>query len=299
MAKGKIKKAFVAAGLILTMIPALTGCTNYKIERAETINEKITHVLQQEEVSYGDSTVNEFKLIGADVAKTAFEFGVKFNGVAELSNGENAFTSVEYAVPSEYFINLKKDSSDKAVFNVLEKIVDNIKMAKCTITPVSDLSNVSDTLVKNAPTPFEKYSITEGMVYNISQPTFNDKECTVAFEVKTLMELTKRKPKSGDWGVGIGFDGHVVFGYGVPITPTKVTGTFTTLDKFTFQVDKEVYNQMKQDPKMVYDYVVNAINSKDRDAVSADRIVTSDVAYNSSDLLNVLSIQDLEDSLDK
>ena len=299
MAKGKIKKAFVAAGLILAMIPVLTGCTNYKIERAEIINDKITHVLQQENVVYNDATVQDFKLIGADVAKTAFEFGVKFNGVAELSNGDNAFTSVEYVVPSEYFIDLSKESSEKAVFNVLEKIVDNIKMSKCSITPVSDLSNVSDTLVKNTPTPFEKYNIADGMVYNISQPTFNDKDCSVSFEVKTLMELTKYKKGKGDWGVGIGFQGQVIFGYGIPITPTKVTGTFTTLDKFTFKVDKESYNQMKQDPKMVYDYVVNAINEQDRNAISTDRIVTSDVAYNSSDLLDVLSIQGLEDSLNK
>ena len=295
MAKGKIKKAFVVAGVLLSLVPVLTGCT---VERAETINDKITHVLQQENVSYGDNTIQDFKLIGADVAKTAFEFGVKLNGVAELSNGDNTFTSVEYAVPSEYFINLTKDSSEKAVFNVLERIVDNIKMSKCTITPVSDLSNVSDSFVKNTPTPFEKYNITDGMVYNISQPTFNDEKCTVTFEVKTLMELTRTKVKPG-WGVGLGFDCQIVFGYGVPITPTKVTGTFTTLDKFTFAVDKEVYNQMKQDPKMVYDYVVNAINNQDAKAFKADRIVTSDVAYNQADLLDVLSIQGLEDSLNK
>ena len=80
---------------------------------------------------------------------------------------------------------------------------------------------------------------------------------------------------------------------------TQARGTFTTLDKYTFQVDDNIYEQMKNDPKMVYDYVVNAINSKDRSKVDADRLLTSDVAYNESDLLNLVTIDSLEEGLSK
>ncbi|MBQ8844767.1 MAG: hypothetical protein IJ008_01980 [Clostridia bacterium] len=296
--KGKLKKAFLALGLVLALTPALVGCSNYKMEKADEISTKITHVMQEENINYNDASVTQFKLIGADVAKTAFEFGVKFNGVAELSNGENAFATAEYKVPSEYFINLKKKSSEEDVFKVLDRIVSEIKVSKCTVTPVKDLSETSDAFVKNSPSPFNKYSIDEGMVYNITPPTFDDTNKTVTFEVKTLMELVKNKSKPG-WGVGIGFDGTIAFGYGVPITMTQARGTFTTLDKYTFQVDDNIYEQMKNDPKMVYDYVVNAINSKDRSKVDADRLLTSDVAYNESDLLNLVTIDSLEEGLSK
>ena len=296
--KGKIKKAFIALGLVIALIPTLTGCTNYKIEKADEISTKITHVMQDENINYNDATVTQFKLIGADVAKTAFEFGVKFNGVAELSNGESAFACAEYKVPSEYFVNLKKKSSEKDVFKVLDKIVSEIKVSKCTITPVKDLSETSDAFVRNSPSPFNRYSIDEGMVYNITPPTFDDANKTVSFEVKTLMELVKNKTKPG-LGLGIGFDGSIAFGYGVPITMTQARGTFTTLDKYTFQVDDNIYEQMKNDPKMVYDYVVNAINTNDRSKIDADRLLTSDVAYNEADLLNLVTINNLEDGLSK
>ena len=183
---GKIKKVFVTAGIIASLLPFLTGCTDAKIreQRGDDLNTQITHILKGELASKEQFDLLNFELIGTDVAKTAFDFGVKFNGVASLSNGDKAFASLNYSVPSEEFLKLEKRSDAKQVYNVLDKIVQQYKPDSYSITPVTNLVNINDAFTKNAPTPFNGYNITDAMVYNLSKPIFNDQDKTIAFDVK-------------------------------------------------------------------------------------------------------------------
>ena len=292
------KKTFLAVSAVASILPFLASCTAAeKKDNYEDLSSKITSIVQQEDVKkLSGYDIERFSLIGADVAKTAFDYGVKFNGVVKMQNGDTGYASLGYVVPSEYFINLKKTSKHNDVFGVLDRIVSELKFSTCDAVVVKDISKTNQSIVGNAPTPFENYAIKEGLIYNLSAPTFNDESKTISFDVKTLVEVGKSKSSSG-FGIGFGFDGTVGAGIGVG-APKRYTGAFTTLDRYNFSVDEEIYNQMKQNPEMVYDYVVEAINNK-QSLFSAERVGTANVSYDEADFMDVLDISGLEDSLER
>ena len=122
----KIKKAFVTAGIAATLIAFMTGCdSNFREKKGDELSTKITHILQDKIAAEEPYELLDFQLMGTDVAKTAFNFGVKFNGVASLSNGDKAFASLNYSIQSTEFLKLEKRSEAKKVYNILDKIVQN------------------------------------------------------------------------------------------------------------------------------------------------------------------------------
>lgn len=296
MANNKLAKIFVTAGAIVAMLPLLAGCGSYKMDRVEQLNTDVSYVLSQQIEMNEDYGLVDYQFIGADVAKTAFDFGVKFNGVSSLTNGEVAFTSLDYVIPSEEFIELEKNSTTKQVYNVLDEIVAKYEPAGYTVTPVTSLTEINDVFVKNAPTPFHGYNLTDGMVYNLGQPKFDQENLQVTFDVKTLMELSKVKRQAG-WGICLGFDGTVCFGYGLPITGSLARGTFTTIDRYTITVDQQTFDAMQQDQKLVYQYCATAIKAGDENNIKAERQITSMVTYDEADLLSQLDMPTIEDEL--
>ncbi|MBE7074696.1 MAG: hypothetical protein E7376_01795 [Clostridiales bacterium] len=294
----KLKKMFVTVGVIASLTPFLAGCnSNYKEKRADELNTQITHVLKGELESQEAYDLLDFKLIGTDVAKTAFDYGVKFNGVASLSNGESAYASLNYSIPSTEFLKLEKRSSAKQVYNLLDKIVQQYKPVSYSITPVTNLVNINDAFVKNAPTPFKGYNIKDALVYNLAAPEFNDEDKTISFDVKTLMEVDKVKIKPG-WGLCVGFSGPVCFGFGMPIA-VHSNGTFTTIDKYVIKVDDKTYEAMKANPKAIYDACAEKINGKNNLEMKADRKLTSYVTYDEADLLDIEDIHSLNNDLSR
>ena len=296
MANNKLAKIFITAGAIVAMLPLLAGCTSYKMDRAEQLNTNVTHVLSQQIEMNEDYGLVDYQFIGADVAKTAFDFGVKFNGVSSLTTGEVAFTSLDYVIPSEEFIELEKSSTTKEVYNVLDEVVANYEPVGYSVTPVTSLTEINDVFVKNAPTPFKGYNLQDAMVYNLGKPKFDQENLQVTFDVKTLMELSKIKRQSG-WGLCLGFDGTVCFGYGIPITYSRAQGTFTTIDRYTITVDQQTFDAMQKDQKLVYEYCATAIKAGDENNIKAERQITSMVTYDEADMLKQLDMPTIEDDL--
>lgn len=294
----KFTKVFIAMALVGSMIPFLGGCTSDLPDHVEDLNTRVEHVLGEQISAKEAYKLVDYQLIGTDVAKTAFNYGVKFNGVATLSNGEQAFASLDYSIPSNEFVHLEKRSSEKKVYDVLEKIVQNYSPQSYSITPVTNLVAVNDAFVQNAPTPFKGYNLKDAMVYNLGAPEFNDENHTISFDVKLLMDLGKVKRKA-EWGLCIGFDGSVCFGYGIPISANYAQGTFTTIDKYVIKVDEQTYNAMKADSKAVYDAVVEAIKGDNSIQMKADRQLTSMVTYDAADLLQKLNMSKLEQDLER
>ena len=296
MAGNRLAKIFVTAGAVLAMLPLLAGCGTAKIDRVEQLSNDVSYTLSQQIEMNEDYGLSDYQFIGADVAKTAFNYGVKFNGVASLSNGENAFASLDYVVPSEEFLELEKDSNAKDVYEVLDKVVENYEPVGYSVTPVSSLTEINDLFVRNAPTPFKGYHIKDAMVYNLGKPTFDAENLQVTFDVKTLMELSKMKPNNG-WGLSFGFDGTVCFGFGIPITHGIAKGEFTTIDRYTLTVDQQTFDAMQKDPKLVYDYCATAIKAGDETHIKAQRQLTSMVTYDEADALKQLDMPTIEDEL--
>ena len=289
---GKVKKgtlvlAVAMAGFIAGMA---TGCSNELTSRAESLNDRLTTVA----VQMGDE-IKDFRLTGADVDKAGFEYNVSFNGIASLEDESNAFASINYTVPHSVFVDLDKKSSINEVYDVFDYIVDKLKADDVTLAKVSDVARFNDAIVKNTPSPFEKYRVERGYVYNLSDPVFDDSTRTVSFDVKTLVELKKRSVRPG-FGLGIGFVGG--FGIGVGLFRNVQEGTFMTMDTYSFNFSEEDYAQIKEDPNFIYDVCMDAIERKDSSFMKATRVYTNDVTYDNADLLNEIdfnsAVQDLE-----
>lgn len=293
----KLKRFFAAVGLLATLVPALTGCTiENKLTRAEDLTPKIKNVLCEKIDLNEQYSLVDFELIGTDIAKTAFNFDVRFNGVASLSNGDRAFASLNYNIPSEEFLNLKKRSDYDKVYDVLDKIVQQYNPSSYSITPVTNIVNINDAFVKNAPTPFKNYNIKDAMVYSLGQPVFNDEEKTITFNVNTIMELDRTKRQAG-WGLCFGFDGSVCFGYGIPIASEHAKGTFTTVDQYIVKVDEKTYENMKANPKLIYDACAQTIKGDPVVELEADRKLTNFVTYDEADLLDVKDMHTMDSEL--
>lgn len=293
---GKVKKAFALLGAVALMA-TMTGCTPTMIERADALSDNITTVCNVELDEMGsDLVIKNFELIGADVNKSSFDFDISFNGVASFTDNSVGFTSLNYEVPSTYFETLNKNTSYDTLYDIFDQVVSKYEPVNIEVSPVSSLSGINNAFIKNEVSPFEKYNITDGLLYNLGTPTFDDTECRVSFDTRTLVELKSTKVQAG-FGLGIGFGGHVGIGMGAFVTPKQ--GTFTLQDNYSFTVDKETYEAMKNDISLVYDYCAQAINSKDSSKIQAKRISTTSVTYNNADLLNKVNINGLENEVTK
>ena len=290
----KIRKIIRATAVCLTAFATaftMAGCANSVENRAENLSNSLLTACNEQIVEYNpDYTMQDFRIIGADVNKTAFEFDVNFNGIASFSDESVGYTSVNYTVPSSYFTNLEKDSRTEDVFNVFDSIVANLKPNEIAVSPVSDLIKVNDAFVRNEPQIFENHKNNRALVFNLGVPEFDDATNTINFDMKTLVETRKGKVQPGI-GIGIGFSGGA--GMGIGIHASSAEGTFVTTNNYKFTVDKETYDKMKNDHSLVYDYCVEAINNKDSSKISAERLSTTSVSFTNADLLNELNIKNI------
>ncbi len=274
---GTLKKLFIPVAAIATLF-AVTGCSDVKPDRAKNIQDNLI----SESIERGEG-IKDFRLIGTEVDKVGFVFDVNFNGVAKLDNGSQAFTSFTYQAPSTYFEKLTKRSAATNVYDVFDKVVEDLDYTVCTISPVTDIKYINSTFVHNAPSPFEKYGIKKGIVYNLSTPTFNEENNEVSFDVRTLMDVRKVKFVA-DAGIGFNLISlHFTLGLGVTLRACE--GTFVTDDTYKFITDAQTFEQMKEDNSLVYSYVADAIQAKDNDKISAARNTTNYVTYDAADML--------------
>ena len=292
----KAKKVFAVLGAV-AVLATMTGCSPTVVERADALSDNITTVCNVELEDTGlDYSIKNFELIGADVNKSSFDFDVSFNGVASFTNDTVGFTSLNYEVPASYFEDVSKNASHSTLYDIFEQIVSKCEPVNVEVSPVSSLSGINNAFIRNEVSPFERYNITDGLLYNLGTPTFDDSQNRVSFDTRTLVELRSTKIQPG-FGIGIGFDGTVGIGMGPFVTPKQ--GTFTLQDNYSFTVDKETYEAMKNDISLVYDYCAEAINSRDSSKIEAKRISTTSVTYNNADLLNKLDINGLENEVTK
>ena len=277
-----LKKLLVPAAALATVF-AVTGCSNVAVDRANALQENlIAQSVKNEE------GIQDFRLIGTEVDKVGFMFDVNFNGVAKLDDGRQAYTNFTYQVPSTYFEKLSKRSSVDAVYNVFDNIVENFDYTDCTINPVNNIKYVNSSFVNNAPSPFEKYNIKKGIVYNLSTPTFDEENKEISFDVKTLMDLRKTKLVAS-WGIGWNIFG-MRFTLGTGVTLRACEGTFITDDTYKFTVDDQTFTQMQEDYSLAYTYVADAIQARDNEKISASRNTTNYATYDSADLLSSFDI---------
>ncbi len=293
---GKVKQIFALLGAVALMT-TMTGCSQGIIDRAEALGVDIKNVCNAElEENGSELKIKNFELIGADVIKSSFDFDVNFNGVSSFTDSSVGYTSLAYEVPSTYFENFDKDESYDKLYDLFEKIIKDHEPVNVQVSPVPDISSINDAFIKNEVSPFEKYNVSSGLLYNLGTPSFDDAEHRITFDTKTLVELKSRKVQPG-FGLGIGFDGHVGLGYGIFITPKQ--GTFTIQDEYSFVVDEQTYEAMKKDNSLIYKYCAEAINNKDSAKIDAKRISTTSVTYKQSDLLKHTSSEELESEVTK
>ena len=220
--KNFFRRTFIAAASFVTLASLLTGCSNNK-ETVVSLNDKIENKLSEKIKLESMIDLNDFELIGADVVKAGFKYSVNFNGVASIGDeNQKAFTTANYVVPSTEFKNYDKYIGTAKIFDVFHEIVDNYDLESYSITPVTSLKDVSDTIIKNSPSPFSDYTLKRGLVYNLSTPVFNDDDLTASFNVMSLVDLRK---SSIDVGFGIGFGGRGV-GWGFGYVQNIIESTF-------------------------------------------------------------------------
>lgn len=292
----KVRQFFALLGVV-GLMATMTGCSQDIIDRAELLSEDIKTVCNVElEEQQSNLSIKNFELIGADVNKSSFDFDVVFNGVSSFSDDSVGFTALNYEVPSSYFNDVDKKASYDKLYDIFEKIIKECEPVNVEVSPVPSISSINNAFIQNEVSPFEKYNISSGLLYNLGKPTYEDAENRITFDTKTLVELKQRKVQGG-FGLGIGFDGRVGLGYGVSMTPKQ--GTFTLQDTYSFVVDDATYEAMKKDPSLVYSYVAEAINARDSSKIEAERKSTTMVTYDKADLLSELTINELEEGISK
>lgn len=292
----KLQNVFVLLGAV-SLLTTMTACSPSVIDRAEILGEEIKNVCNLELDKRGsDLSIQNFELIGADVNKSSFDFDVSFNGVSSFTDKSRGYTSLTYEVPSTYFEEMDKNASYQELYDIFENIISKYEPVNVEVSPVQNVSSINNAFVQNEVSPFEKYHVSSGLLYNLGNPVFDDEQNRITFDTKTLVELKSRTVQVG-YGLGIGFNGRPGLGVGVFISPKQ--GTFTLQDTYSFVVDDKTYESMKKDPSLVYTYCAEAIQNKQAEKIEAIRKSTTMVTYDNADLLDKTNINDLENELSK
>ena len=287
----KVRQAFAILGVV-GILATMTGCSQKIIDRAEILSNDIQTVCNVELEEQGSSIkLKDFELIGADVVKSSFDFDVSFNGVSSHTDDSVGFTSLTYEVPSSYFENVDKKASYDKLYDIFENIVKECEPVNVEVSPVPSISEINNAFIQNEVSPFEDYHVSSGLLYNLGTPEFDDASKSITFETKTLVELKSRKVQPG-FGLGIGFGGGIGLGAGMFVNNKQ--GTFTLQDSYSITVDEATYESMKNDHSLVYKYCAEAIQNRDSSKISAERISTVGVSYDNADLLQKVTINELE-----
>lgn len=285
----KIGIVTVASSLIGFLSISAAGCSEGE-EREDKLSGSLTQA-----VTVLDDNIKDFVLMGADVDKTGFEFDVSFNGIASSKNDTTSFACINYSVPSSYFTSLTKRSSKNDVYDVLDRVVSELEIKDYSLVEMNDLAKFNGAIVKNTPSPFEKYNLRRGMVYNLEKPEFDDENRTVSFDVKTIADLRKGSIRPGI-GLGIGFHGGV--GFGVGLFTSVNEGTFMIVDNYSVSFSQSDYQAVKENYALIYDYVAEAIENTDDSKLEVKRVYTNDVTYDCADRLSHFNVQEVVKNLE-
>ena len=293
--RGKIATFLLGATVLGIMAGSMAGCSDARVKRADALNDKLTTVA----VAMEDS-IDNFLFTGADVDKSGFIYNVSFNGLAQLKDKSNAFASVNYSIPHDEFLDLKKTSSANDVYDVFDYIVDNFEADKVSLSRVGDIKRFNNAISSNTPSPFENYNIKRGFVYNLTEPEFDDSTRTVNFDVKMIMELKKTKRPNGIfipyYGFGVGYLAY--YSAGRALYRHVQEGTFMTMEQYSFTFSEEEYERIKQDPNSIYDICSQTIENGDDSFMKVERIYTNDVTYDNADLLDKIDFESAVDEMD-
>ena len=285
----KAKKFFLMVGSLSAMLGVLTSCGGN--EREKAFNANLTKILKEDIYDHSNTVdFKEFKLIGADIAKKSSGYAVKFNGVSSFSDSSRGYTCVNYMVPFSYFDDIEKGSKTDEMFEVFDSVISDLHYEDYVVSKVSDLSFVSDSFVKNTPSPFMNHSINQGVLYNLGNPMYVDETNTISFDVKTLVDIKQGDKKAG-YGLGVGFDGNV----GYDMVEVNV-GVYTIMDRYNITLDDKTYDELKNNNSFIYDYCIDAIKNNSTE-LSVDRLLVSTVPYDNSILTSYFNSKQIEKGL--
>lgn len=277
MKKNKIKSL-----IYITLFGAtamLTSCSKEDLNLDE-LNNNITQSCNQNNLVDENREIKKFSMFGADIQKNGFDFDVYFNGLSSLTDSTIGYTSVLYSVPSSNFADLDSNSSRSEVYKVLGDIAKEYSAQSVSITPVNDYTKVNTVFSKNEPRVIENYQNYDNILLNISAPQFNEESKTVSVDTLNLVYISQTKLDSSV-GLGIGFSsGDPGLGLGVAFRGT--TGSLMVSDTYTLQATNEEFEEMKNDPSKVLDYMTREIENKNADKILAKRNNITSVNYDSA-----------------
>lgn len=220
------------AGVMLTGI--LTGCTQKDIANAqENIDSAMTSVLNLDEIKEAeDSVFDKFTFLGADIEKAEdSKLAVEINGIANYSESDKkAYTVFNYLVSDSYFSEADSRKNEASIINTLADIVKNENYSDYSITNVSNLESLNDSMGKATESPVEGFKVENNFLYGVSNVQFSDEENVVSFSTKELTKFYRTRLETS-YGITGYTDGKPKFG--------MVTKSVT--DHETFFIDNNVY----------------------------------------------------------
>lgn len=263
MDKKKLTKICLTGVASAMLVGGLASCTNQAKETQKEINNKVVNVINNSSLNNNfKGEIDQYSFLSANFENVSDQYFMNLNGLAkEKDSKQMIYTTLKYGISSDVYNSIDSNNEEDSL-NVVSNII-GTQIANGIVTHrVNDVKKLNDALKSAQQSPVKDYKIEKMFLYNIGDIKFDDVNMVVKFATKnaSTYSITTTTKK------------HVIIGYnnGIPIYTWK---TFKNTEYKTFyndqdvyvKLDKDLYEQAKQDETIIFDKFCDYVKHKETD----------------------------------
>lgn len=263
MNKKNLTKICLTGVASAILVGGLASCSGEMKTAQKELNNKVVNVINNSDLKNNfKGEVEKFSFLSANFENASDQYFMNLHGLTkEKDSKQTSFTTLNYSVPSNVFDSVDTSKSENIV-KVVSNIVDSQKAENIVTHRVNDVKKLNKAMKQVAQNTEDGYEISEMFLYGIGDITFDDARSAVKFATKSA-SLYKKTTVTEEWEV-IGYQyGMPKFGW-VTHSNTEYKTLYTDQDVYV-KLDKDMYEQAKQDETIIFDKFCEYVKSKDND----------------------------------
>lgn len=245
------------------LVGGLASCSSEMKTAQKELNNKVVNVINNSDLKNNfKGEVEKFSFLSANFENASDQYFMNLHGLTkEKDSSQTSFTTLNYSVPSNVFDSVDTSKSENIV-KVVSNIVDSQKAENIVTHRVNDVKKLNKAMKQVAQNTEDGYKISKMFLYGIGDITFDDARSAVKFATKNV-SLYSKTTVTKEWEV-IGYQYDMPkFGW-VSHSNTEYKTLYIDQDVYV-KLDKDMYEQAKQDETIIFDKFCEYVKSKDND----------------------------------
>lgn len=263
MNKKNLTKICLTGVAFAILVGGLASCSGEMKTAQKELNNKVVNVINNSDLKNNfKGEVEKFSFLSANFENASDQYFMNLHGLTkEKDSSQTSFATLNYSVPSNVFDSVDTSKSENIV-KVVSNIVDLQKAENIVTHRVNDVKKLNKAMKQVAQNTEDGYKISKMFLYGIGDITFDDARSAVKFATKNV-SLYSKTTVTKEWEV-IGYQYDMPkFGW-VSHSNTEYKTLYIDQDVYV-KLDKDMYEQAKQDETIIFDKFCEYVKSKDND----------------------------------